>query len=121
MKLKKIRVRLKDIHHGKVLYVAHPEFGIDVVTIVGKPYLNKAIHSLFISTATQINWIDKETTHIRDRSLSDMGVYKLYGYRRTFHTRRQAQQYVERTRNCPHFQEYARELHWSRYSSDLFD
>ena len=100
MKLKKIRVRLKDIHHGKILYVAHPQFGIVTVKIVSKPYAIRVggLPTLFIETIPlDYDWWDKTKTD--SRSLSDMGVYNMYGYRRTFHTRKQAEQYIARFKN----------------------
>jgi hypothetical protein len=123
MKLKKIRVRLKDIHHGKILYVAHPQFGIETVQIVSKPKTImlgailglKGSPTLFIDIIPlDYAWWDRTKTD--SRSLSDMGVYSMYGYRRTFHTRKQAEQYVERFKR-----EATLANHWSQHSDCLFD
>lgn len=113
MKLKKIRVRLKDIHHGKVLYVAEPRCGIETIQIVGKPktvmlgaiFGLKGRSSLFIDTIPlDYDWWDNN--EVDTRSLSDMGVYNAYGYRRTFHTMKQAQQYVARIKDTAEFKAY---------------
>jgi hypothetical protein len=110
MKLKKIRVRLKDIHHGKILYVAHPACGIVRVQVVGKPRVVmlgavlglKGSPRLFIDTIPlDYDWWD--CTKTDPRSLSDMGVYNMYGYRRTFHTRKQAERYVATMKHAPEF------------------
>lgn len=123
MKLKKIRVRLKDIHHGKILYVAHPAFGVETVQIVGKPKIImvggvlglKGYTSLFIDTIPlDYDWWDK--THVDSRSLSDMGIYNMYGYRRTFHTLKQAEQYVARFKHDPVFLH-----HWRQHVADCND
>lgn len=104
MKLKKIRVRLKDIHHGKILYVAHPTFGIEVVQIAGKPFKHETLGSLFIKVTN--NYTDRGFEWTQTRSLKDMGVCNAYGYRRTFHTRKQAERYVDAMKYSPDFVRY---------------
>ena len=113
MKLKKIRVRLKDLHHGKILYVAEPLCGIEKIQIVGRPKTImlgailglKGHPALFIDTIPlDYEWWDK--LNVDSRSLSDMGVYNAYGYRRTFHTMKQAQQYVARIKDTKEFKAY---------------
>jgi hypothetical protein len=112
MKLKNVRVRLKDLHHGKILYIAEPRCGIEAVQVVGKPKIGEYVPSLFIDVLDNENY--KNLTQLRferpdNRSLSDMGVYKQYGYRRTFHKLKHAEAYVARMKNDPEFIEF-----WNR-------
>jgi hypothetical protein len=112
MKLKNVRVRLKDLHHGKILYIAEPRCGIEAVQVIGKPKIDKYVSSLFIDVLDNENY--KDLTNLRferldNRSLSDMGVYKQYGYRRTFHKLKQAEAYVARMRKDPGVNAY-----WNR-------
>lgn len=94
MKIKKTRVRLKDIHHGAVLYVACPWYGISKVVVVGKPYLSKHTESLFVRVSDPFR---------RKRSLRDMGitVTEPYNCKRTFKKLKQAEAYVQWGRRDP--------------------
>lgn len=87
MKLKKARIRTKDLHNGKIIYVASLEHGIDKYTIKGKPYLVKSVDALFVDVVS--DW----RVHI---SLQDAGIIdNIYNDRRTFSSMKQAERYVE--------------------------
>jgi hypothetical protein len=92
MKIKNTRVRLKDIHDGAILYIAHPWYGIVKVMVIGKPRLESSIGSLFI----KVRSISSNTSYETQRSLRDMGVTISVPYngRRTFKKLKQAEAYV---------------------------
>jgi hypothetical protein len=97
MKTKNVRVRLQDIKHGQTVYISHPVFGIDKVTIVGKPFVSKYTKSLFVNMLHS-NGI------IEDRSLLDAGVIgDSYNGRRTFFKLKQAQEWQRKQLKCPKF------------------
>tara|TARA_B100000700_G_C14978708_1_gene825221 strand:- start:285 stop:677 length:393 start_codon:yes stop_codon:yes gene_type:complete len=104
MKTKNVRIRLKDIRKGKSVYVAHPRFGVTRLIIMSKPYMEKDF-GLFVKVLEENKYFDSgyyETT----KSLSDMGVYNIYSYRRTFHNEEQAERYVNRFKGDKHFIEH---------------
>lgn len=45
--IKNTRVRTKDIKSGKVLYVAHPIYGIEIYKVTSKPYMESGIGLFF--------------------------------------------------------------------------
>lgn len=81
MKTKNVKVRMGDIRQGRVAYVAHPVYGIEKVTFLGRPYINKTVGSPWVDTLTHYG---RTSSYERDRSLCDMGVTGLYNGRRTF-------------------------------------
>ncbi len=93
MNLKKTRVRLKDLHHGAILYIAHPWYGIRKVTVVGKPYFSKyQPKSLFLDVIKHYtNWDNKDRISLCDSGIVESS-YSLY---RTFTKLKQAQAYVQ--------------------------
>ncbi|MBF84513.1 MAG: hypothetical protein CL489_08570 [Acidobacteria bacterium] len=108
MKTKNVRIRLKDIRKGKTVYIAHPKFGVVRAIINSKPFMNRDI-GLFVHVLEENEYFEGgyyETT----KSLSDMGVYNVYNYRRTFHNHEQAERYVDRYVNDKGFLE-----HWERH------
>lgn len=94
MKIKKTRVRLKDIFNGAVLYVASPWHGITKIVVKGKPYL---------STHRRFPFIKIEGEWESERSLCDMGVTvkNPYNGARTFKKLKQAEAYVQWAKRDP--------------------
>lgn len=99
MKTKNVKVRAQEVRQGRVAYVAHPVYGIEKVTFVGRPYMNKHTNSLFVRV--EANYL---RTGYTTRSLCDMGVTALYNGRRTFWKLKQAEAWVKKWSTSPSFQ-----------------
>lgn len=99
MKTKNSKIKLKDIHHGLVLYIAHPACGIEKCIVLSKPDKENFVEVVNFYGEDE-NYSDKWRVK---RSLRDMGVINPYNWRRTFRKLKQAEVYVERFKNDPHF------------------
>lgn len=84
MKTKNVRVRTSDIKHGKIIYVSHPFYGIEKLTVTSKPYFNKLTRSLFFNARTDYGECKRS---INDAGISDGDSYNS---RRSFVKEKQA-------------------------------
>ena len=92
MGLKNIRVREKDIKSGKIIYVAHPFFGIEKFTVISKPYPIWSFMGHLIGMFFKVN----SKYGAEYKSISDCGISSLtYNHRRTFFKLKQAEAYAE--------------------------
>lgn len=91
-KASNIRVKLKDVKQGRTFYTAHPVYGIREWSPTSKPFLK--LGSWWVKTGSGL---------LETESLRDNGVYNPYNGRRTFFTRRHAEQWVEGWGNDPRF------------------
>lgn len=91
--IKNTRVRVKDIKAGKVIYIAHPEYGIVKKVVTSKPYMNRNI-GLFAKCVTQYDNFSV-VTHF---SLRDAGITEgdSYNGRRAFFKRKHAVAWAEK-------------------------
>ena len=78
MKTKNTRVRVKDVRQGRVVYIAHPVYGIRREVIASIPYIEKGI-GLFVKCVSKYSFA-------KTFSLGDAGITKgdSYNGRRTF-------------------------------------
>tara|TARA_B100002019_G_scaffold281742_1_gene286153 strand:+ start:2459 stop:2821 length:363 start_codon:yes stop_codon:yes gene_type:complete len=102
MKTKNSKIKLKDIHHGLILYIAHPVCGIEKCIVLSKPDKENFVDVVNLYGEDE-DYSDKWRVK---RSLRDMGVVDHYNWRRTFRKRKQAESYVERIKNDPPFKKY---------------
>lgn len=95
MKTKNVKVRIKDVKQGKILYISHPFYGIDKVTVVSRPYVSKHTGFLFFDIRTSYGTTSK--------SICDAGISPGEGYnnRRTFFKRKHAEEYQNRMKDDP--------------------
>lgn len=107
MKTKNVRIKLKDIRKGKVVYIGHPKFGIQKVIILSKPDNEFFINCLEENEFCEGGYLE------RNRSLIDMGVVNPYNYRRTFHNETQARRYVNKFKYDQKFISY-----WNRHMEE---
>ena len=117
MKIKKTRVRLKDIHDGAILYIAHPWYGIEKVVVVGKPFVSEYSGYLFIKGHTIYDGKEYDNSY----SLSDMGVTisNPYNGQRTFKKLKQAEAYVRWGLKDPHtVAQHQEHLRWCEELDD---
>lgn len=116
MKTKNVRLRQKDLHNGKIIYIAHPKHGIETVRVVGKPHMvyHRSILGtdkprplgLFIDCVYLELFLGKPLPC--HRSLDDMGIMdgKGYNFKRSFSSMKSAKAYIEQTKHCAHYQAY---------------
>lgn len=92
MKTANVKVRVKDIKAGITLYTAHPVYGIDKCLVLGKPYIDKGVKSLFVKTRTHSRFGTYDGTN----SLVDMGITpgNSVNGRRTFFKLKHAEAWV---------------------------
>lgn len=100
MKLKKARVRLSDIHHGKVIYIGTNKFTMEKHICLGKPYLIKLginFYSWFAdmrSVYINHDGTERGIPYTGHRSLQDMGVVSnRYNDRAAYHKLKHAVQH----------------------------
>jgi len=97
MKIKNVRVREKDIKSGKIIYVDHPFYGIEKLTVLSRPYpIRSSITDSLIGM-----FFDVRTEYDLDyKSVRDCGIAShTYNDRRTFFKLKQAEAYVEMMSN----------------------
>jgi len=98
MKTKNTKVRIKDLHHGAIIYRSHPVYGIEQIIVRGKPYVEKDI-GLFCNCDTVLGngYVIKNDSF----SLNDAGITSgdSYNYRRTFKKRKQAEAWANKMRH----------------------
>lgn len=96
MKTKNVRVKFQDIKTGRIIYVAHPVYGIERFVIRSKPYFNPRVGSHFVKVEVRA----KDFSFQDSRSLHDMGIpsnptnaSQFYNGRRAFFKLRQAEEW----------------------------
>lgn len=99
MKTGNCRVRVKDIKSGKTIYVAHPVYGIEKHTLIGRPYNSQFTNSLFANTTKM--FCGKPEMF----SLCDAGITAGSGYnwRRSFFKLKHAEDWATRMKSDPKF------------------
>ena len=96
-------LNIKDLKVGETIYVAHPEYGIDVIIVKSKPVKSELSGSLFIKTTQVIDDFTFDSVYfINDAGISDHS----YNYRRTFGDLSDAENYIKQTKNNPDFIEH---------------
>lgn len=107
MKTKNVKVRAKDVKHGVTIYTAHPVYGIDSYVVLGKPYINKHTHSLFVKVLVRssIGNHSYQTT----KSLCDEGITSTYNDRRSFFKLKHAEEWMRKWKDDKGFQKRQKE------------
>ena len=116
MKTKNVRVRIKDIKFGAVIYTAHPFFGVRKTTVKSKPYMEKGIGLFFKTLTTYDGGSYKSSESIRDAGINSGDSYN---DRKTFFKEKQAISYMNKmktdksaiARHEKHI-EFVRETDW---------
>ena len=93
MKTKNVKVRVEDIKHGRIIYTAHPVYGISKWKVAGKPYFNRSVGALFVPYVSCGN-----ASYKSERSLRDAGITagNSYNGRRSFFKLKQAEEWVKK-------------------------
>lgn len=93
MKTKNVKVRIKDIKHGRIIYTAHPFFGIDKTIVKSKPYMVKGIGLFYNCIKVYDDYNCDSST-----SLCDNGIMsgESYNDRRSFFKEKQAIEYMNK-------------------------
>lgn len=118
--IKNTRIRIKDVKNGLVMYRAHPVYGIEKYTVLGKPYLTKHGKSLFVKVL-RYSSIEGEC-YKSEISLVDAGITKgdSYNGRRCFRKLKQAEAWAAKWGKSPTFiKQHQRHLHNIKYLSYL--
>lgn len=120
MKTKNVKVRVNDIKAGRVIYVAHPVYGICTYLIKSRPKLGQYVKSLFVDVQMIF---DGKTYNTRTDSISlrDSGVIggNSYNGRRTFFKLKQAEAWMKKWADSPWFIESHEEHERSNRELDL--
>lgn len=119
MKTKNVKVKFKDIKQGVTLYISHPVYGIERLTVVGKPYYHKTVRSFFVTVVQHYDMGNYKT----ERSLNDMGVTSTYNDRRTFFKLKHAEEWAKTWSTDKGFQQrHAAHEEWcSMLDEDHYD
>lgn len=96
MKTKNVKVKVKDVKQGRIIYTAHPVYGIVKRLITSEPYMVAGI-GLFAKCKTFYN-IESYDDHF---SLCDSGITSgnSYNGRRSFFKLKQAEEWMNKWKN----------------------
>ena len=118
MKTKNTKARLKDIKAGVTLYVVHPVYGIEKLTVMDRPYMHNSVGSYFVKVRCEhslgYNW-----SYTTDRSLKDMGITSTYNDYRTFFKFKHAEEWQKKWADDKGFQK--RHAAHVSFCDDMYD
>lgn len=102
MKTKNVKVRLKDITSGRIVYTAHPVYGIMKTRLLSRPIPGSSmLSSVYFKESNcwvmsqyifDNGFISEPSRH----SLADMGITSQYNDRRTFFKLKQAEEWMNK-------------------------